>query len=27
MMDVKSIAVTLFIARSKLNGNGYGGQT
>jgi hypothetical protein len=24
MMDAKSIAVTLFIARSKINGNGYG---
>jgi hypothetical protein len=25
LMDAKSVAVTLFIARSKLNGNGYGG--
>jgi hypothetical protein len=25
LMDPKSVAVTLFIARSKLNGNGYGG--
>ena len=25
MMDAKSLAVTLFIARSKVNGNGYGG--
>jgi len=26
LMDAKSLAVTLFIARSKVNGNGYGGQ-
>ena len=25
MFDAKSIAVTLFIARTKINGNGYGG--
>jgi hypothetical protein len=25
LMDAKSLAVTLFIARSKVNGNGYGG--
>ena len=25
LMDAKSVAVTLFIARSKLTGNGYGG--
>jgi hypothetical protein len=25
MMDAKSLAVTLFIARSKVNGNGFGG--
>jgi hypothetical protein len=26
MFDAKSIAVTLFIARTKINGNGYGGE-
>ena len=25
LMDAKSLAVTLFIARSKINGNGYAG--